>query len=110
MASIGCFSSAQIPLLPITPTTPTPCRASVSNSIPANPNAPSPSSSTTCRSGCASLAARAYPERGPALPLGMRDLAREPVPGPGAGAAVGPWVEPAARLVGVDDPPGERDE
>jgi hypothetical protein len=48
-----------MPLLPITATTATPWRASVSNSIPAKPNAPSPSNSMTWRSGCASLAASA---------------------------------------------------
>jgi hypothetical protein len=36
-------------------------RASVSNSMPEKPNAPSPSSSTTCRSGWASFAARRSP-------------------------------------------------
>src|SRR3712207_7555649 len=36
--SIGCFSSAQMPLLPMTPTTLTPCRAKVSYSMPENPN------------------------------------------------------------------------
>ena len=59
MNSIGCFSSPQMPLLPTTPTTATPWRASVSHSIPENPNAPSPSSSTTWRPGRASLAASA---------------------------------------------------
>ena len=48
-----------MPLLPITPTTFTPWRASVSNSIPEKPKAPSPSSSTTWRSGRASFAASA---------------------------------------------------
>ena len=56
---MGCFSSAQMPLLPITPTTLMPWRAKVSNSIALKPNAPSPSSSTTWRSGWATLAASA---------------------------------------------------
>jgi hypothetical protein len=43
----------------MTETTLTPWRASVSNSIPAKPNAPSPCSSTTWRSGWASFAASA---------------------------------------------------
>src|SRR5216683_3139317 len=59
MLSMGCFSSAQIPLLPTTHTTWIRWRTIVSNSIAEKPNAPSPDSRMTCRSGCASLAAMA---------------------------------------------------
>src|SRR2546423_1777230 len=46
-----------MPLLPITASTATPWRASVSSSLPAKPKAPSPSSRTTRPPGPASLAA-----------------------------------------------------
>ena len=59
--------------------------------MPAKPNAPSPSSRQTCRSGWAILAASAQP-------------------GPGAEAAVRARVHPAARLVGLDHAAGEGDE
>ena len=76
-----------MPLLPITPTTPTPWRASVSNSIPEKPNAPSPSRSTTCRPG-------------------MGELGGQRVARPAAEAAVRPGVQPAAGRVRVDDAAG----
>jgi acetolactate synthase-1/2/3 large subunit len=59
-----------MPLFPSTPTTGTPWRTKVSNSIPAHPNAPSPSSRQTCRSGCARFAARAAPGPLPRQPYG----------------------------------------
>ena len=59
MLCIGCFSSAQMPLLPTTQTTGIRCRTMVSNSIAENPNAPSPDKRMTCRSGRASFAASA---------------------------------------------------
>ena len=70
---------------------PRPWRAIVSNSMPAKPKAPSPSSRQTWRSGWATLAPIAWP-------------------GPGAEAAEGPGVHPAARLVGVDEAAGVGDE
>src|SRR5205814_5927281 len=42
MLCIGCFSSAQIPLLPTTQTTGMWCRTIVSNSMAEKPKAPSP--------------------------------------------------------------------
>ena len=80
-----------MPLLPITPTTPRPWRAIVSNSMPAKPKAPSPSSRQTWRSGWATLAPIAWP-------------------GPGAEAAERARVHPAARLVGLDVAAGVGDE
>ena len=73
-----------MPLLPTIATTSTPCRTSASKSPSAKPIAPSPSSSTTCRSGCAS--------RG-----------RERVARAHAEAAVRPGIEERARLVAVDE-------
>src|SRR5712691_9604934 len=70
MSCMGCFSSPQIPLLPTTPTTSAPKRTSVSRSPSENPSAPSPHITTTCRSGCASAVASAYPEPVPRQPYG----------------------------------------
>ena len=80
-----------MPLLPMTPTTFTPWRASVSNSMPLKPNAPSPSEQDD-------------------LAVGVRELGGERVAGAGAQAAERARVQPAARLVGVDDAPGVGDE
>ncbi len=63
----------------------------MSNSIPAKPKAPSPSSRQTWRSG-------------------LRDLGADRLARPGAEAAEGPGVHPAARLVGVDEAAGVGDE
>src|SRR3954465_12665487 len=94
-----------MPLLPITPTTGTPCRTSVSNSMPAKPNAPSPSSRQTWRSGCASFAAKAKPGPEPRQPDGPGSIQQ-----PGSEGAARPRVQPGARLVGVDHAPGVGDE
>src|SRR4051812_38730880 len=90
-SSIGCFSSAQMPLLPITATTSTPWRASVSNSMPLKPNAPSPTSRTTWRRG-------------------VRELGGERVARAAPQTAERPGVEPAAGRVRVHDAARERDE
>src|SRR5260221_473772 len=76
MLSIGCFSSAQMPLLPTTQTTGMLWRTMVSNSIAEKPNAPSPDRSITRWSGCASLAAMAYPGPEPSAPNGPGSIHR----------------------------------
>ena len=58
-ACIGCFSRPQMPLLPTTITTGRPWRTRVSASMREKPAAPSPSMSTTWRSGWATRAAMA---------------------------------------------------
>ena len=72
-----------MPLLPITPTTFTPWRASVSNSMPRE-------------------AERAVAEQQHDLAIGMRELRRQRIAGARAQAAERPRVKPAAGLVAVD--------
>ena len=55
-------------------------------------------------------AERAVAEQQHDLALGVRELGRQRVAGPGAQAAERPRVQPAARLVGVDDAPRVGDE
>ncbi len=80
------FSKPQMLLLPITDTTATLCRTSVSHSMPLNPNAPSP---------CKSYRPGAVPRR----------LARQGVKPTRPQAAKRTAVQPTAWQIAVDHPP-----